>query len=138
MVSALLDLAQQCNHASALGMRQLAKSLLLLRRPLPWSTGMTSLVQSGQAKLVPALPPLLDAVQVHPNSSAVFCSVSPWLNRKISCARIRVRACEWNTPTLRSVRRSSSDSSKCFIAQPLLRDQFSFDSKNWGLLRRLM
>ena len=43
----------------------LPKGLLPLGCPLSWSTGMTSLVQLGQAQLAPPLPPLFDTVQRH-------------------------------------------------------------------------
>jgi hypothetical protein len=108
MVQALLNLAQQYDHAPAFDMRQRAKSLRLLGPPRPQSTGITSFVQPGQAKFVPALPPLLDAVQVQPELICRFCIANPWLNRKIPCARIRALECGWNTPISQNVRRSSS------------------------------
>jgi len=66
VVLALLDLAKQCPHGTAFRIGQLAKSLLLLGCPFPGAPGMTPLVQPLQAELAPALSPLLDAVQVHP------------------------------------------------------------------------
>jgi hypothetical protein len=47
-------------------MLQGAKILLLLGRPVSRATGMTAFAQPGQANLVPALPPLLDAVELDP------------------------------------------------------------------------
>ena len=58
MVLALLDLPQQGNYAPALGMRQLAKSLLL-GSPFPGPTGMTSLVQPELGGYLDARNPLI-------------------------------------------------------------------------------
>jgi hypothetical protein len=67
---ASLELAEQRDHAPAFGVCQCANSLPLLGRPFHRSTGMASLVHPGQAKLLPALPPLLDAIQA---SSELTC-----------------------------------------------------------------
>jgi len=135
MVLALCNLAQQRAHASALGMGQLAESLLLLRCPFPESTGMTSIIQPSQAKLVPALPPLLNAVQMHSELICGFLQRQPLAQPQNSlcshpCARMWV---EHTHLTKRA--RSSSDNSKCFIAQPLLRDQLALTAKIGRLIR---
>jgi hypothetical protein len=49
-------------------------------------------IQPGQPKLVPALPPLFNAVQMdHELVRSLLQPSAPGLNRKIPCARIRVR-----------------------------------------------